>query len=64
MTSPSFERAPFPALSQAEWRSFLGHLQHGLKSPSHLSVIPPRPAGTHTAPRRFDPSRTSKQDPR
>ena len=64
MTNPSTERASSPTLGQAEWRSFLGHLQHGLKSPSHLPVIPPRPAGTHTAPRRFDPSRTSKQDPR
>ena len=62
MTDP--DRASFPALSQAEWRSFLGRLQHGLKSPSHLPAIPPRLAGAHTAPRRYDPPRTSKQDPR
>lgn len=63
MTSPSPERVSFATLGQAEWRSLLGHLQHGLKSPSHLPVIPPLSAGTHTAPRRYDPPRTSKQDP-
>lgn len=65
MTSPSPERVSFPAFSQAEWRSLFGRLAGGnLESPSHLPVIPPRPAGTHAAPRRYDPPRTSKQDPR
>lgn len=62
MTSPSSERVSFATLSQAEWRSLLGHLrQRGLESLNHLPVIPPRPADTHTAPRRYDPPRTSKQ---
>ena len=65
MTNPDPERASFPTLSQAEWRSLLDHLrQRGLKSPSHPPVIPPRPADTHTAPPRYDPSPTTKQDPR
>ena len=65
MTSPSPERVSFATLSQAEWRSLLGHLRRrGLESLNHPLVIPPRPADTHTAPRRYDPPRTSKQDPR
>lgn len=63
MTTPSSERVSFATLSQAEWRSLLGHLrQRGLESLNHLPVIPPRPADTHTAPRRYDPPRTNKQD--
>lgn len=65
MTTPSSERVSFAALSQAEWRSLLGRLpQRGLESLNHLPAIPPRPADTHTAPRRYDPPCTSKQDPR
>lgn len=65
MTSPSPERASFATLSQAEWRSLLGQLrQRGLESLNHPPVIPPRPADTHISPPRYDPPRTSKQDPR
>ena len=65
MTSPSPERVSFATLGQAEWRSLLGHLrQRGLESLNHPPVIPPRPADTHTAPRRYDPPRTIKQDSR
>ena len=65
MTNPSPERASFATLNQAKWRSLLDHLrQRGLKSLNHLPVIPPRPAGTHTAPPRYDPPHTTKQDPR
>ena len=63
MTSPSPERVFFATLGQAEWRSLLGHLrQRGLESLKHPPVIPPRPADTHTAPPRYDPPHTSKQD--
>ena len=65
MTDPSPERSSLPALTQAEWRSLFGRLAGGnLESLNHPPGIPPHPGDTHTAPRRYDPPRTNKQDPR
>lgn len=54
MTNPSPKRAFSATPHQTGRRPLLNHLrQHGLEAPGHLPVSPPR----------YDPPRTSKQDP-
>lgn len=62
MTTPTPKRV-FVVIPRPRGRGMLlDHIiRHGIAAPGQPA---PSPAGTHTAPPRYDPPPTTKQDPR
>ena len=55
---PAVDHSRFKAVLEQLYEANLEALHEAEDNPV------PRPADTHTSPRRYDPPRTSKQDPR